>query len=992
MTDNKICTQNAPDHHASFRWLRSQQIESLNIEVSEYQHKVTGALHYHLAANSDENVFLVALRTIPTDSTGVAHILEHTALCGSEKYPVRDPFFMMLRRSLNTFMNAFTSSDWTAYPFASQNNKDWYNLLDVYLDAVFFSRLDPLDFAQEGHRFEFEEPENEQSDLVYKGVVYNEMKGAMSSPVSVLWQTLTTHLYPTTTYHFNSGGEPENIPDLDHSQLKEFYQTHYHPSNAVFMTYGQMPVEDIQGRIHEQALSRFKQLGRSISVADETRYTQPVRVEEAYAAEDEDNKTHHVMGWLLGPSIDLKSQLEAHLLANVLLGDSSSPLRQALETSALGSAPSPICGLEDSNREMCFVCGLEGSNPQHAKAFEKMVFQVLEKIAVQGVSIECVESVLHQLELGQREVSGDGMPYGLQIMLAGLSAAIHRGDPIGVLNIDPVLEDLRTAILDPDYIPGLVRRLLLDNPHRVNLSLLPDSGLSQRKEQLERERLAQVKAQLSPKQVQAIIQQSTALSKRQNAVDDPEMLPKVGIEDVPLKMRIPEPSRLYVGESEPSITCFSQGTNGLVYQDLIFELPEIESELLDLLPYYSSSLTELGCAGRDYLETQAWQTAVCGSIHASTSLRGDADDEQKSKGYFSLYAKALARNAEKLTQLAGGTLLQPRFDELERIKDLISQSRLRAEQSITGRGHLYAMKAATSGMSPVASSAHRLGGLQGIQSLKTLDDRLQSKQTAAQGSAELAESFGRIHRQLTAGSHRVLLICEDREQQDNIRYIQDCWAKGTQQENGLVQEDFMPFKGAAVRTQIKQIWTTSTQVNFCAKAYPTVPVNHPDAVALTVLGEFIKNGFLHGAIREQGGAYGSAASQDSGIAAFCFASYRDPRLQGTLDDFDRAVSWLVREKHPPRQLEEAILGIIGSIDKPGSPAGEARQAFYSQLHGRSVAQREEFRARVLKVTLDDLVHVGETYLQPEKASIAIVTGPDRLDQISCSEDFELFQV
>jgi len=380
MTDNKTCTQNAPDHHASFHWLRSQHIESLNIEVSEYQHKVTGALHYHLAANSDENVFLVALRTIPTDSTGVAHILEHTALCGSEKYPVRDPFFMMLRRSLNTFMNAFTSSDWTAYPFASQNNKDWYNLLDVYLDAVFFSRLDPLDFAQEGHRFEFEEPENEQSDLVYKGVVYNEMKGAMSSPVSVLWQTLTTHLYPTTTYHFNSGGEPENIPDLDHSQLKEFYQTHYHPSNAVFMTYGQMSVEDIQGRIHEQALSHFKQLGRSISVADETRYTQPVRVEEAYAAEDEDNKTHHVMGWLLGPSIDLKSQLEAHLLANVLLGDSSSPLRQALETSALGSAPSPICGLEDSNREMCFVCGLEGSNPQHAKAFEKMVFQVLEKI------------------------------------------------------------------------------------------------------------------------------------------------------------------------------------------------------------------------------------------------------------------------------------------------------------------------------------------------------------------------------------------------------------------------------------------------------------------------------------------------------------------------------------------------------------------------------------------------------------------------------------
>lgn len=992
MTENHTYTQDTPEHHSSFRRLRSQPIESLNIEVSEYRHQVTGALHYHLAANSDENVFLVALRTLPTDSTGVAHILEHTALCGSEKYPVRDPFFMMLRRSLNTFMNAFTSSDWTAYPFASRNSKDWYNLLDVYLDAVFFSRLDPLDFAQEGHRLEFEDPDNAQSALVYKGVVYNEMKGAMSSPVSVLWQALTSHLYPTTTYHFNSGGEPENIPDLDYASLKAFYQTHYHPRNAVLMTYGQMPVAEVQGRIHKQALSRFAKLDRSISVADETRYAQPIRVQETYAAEDEADSTHHVMGWLLGRSIDLKSQLEAHLLANVLLGDSSSPLRQALETSDLGSAPSPICGLEDSNREMCFVCGIEGSNPQQAEAFETMVFQVLEKVAAQGVAIERVESVLHQLELGQREVRGDGMPYGLQIMLAGLSAAIHCGDPIGVLNIDPVLEEMRTAILDPAYIRGLLKQLLLDNPHRVNLSLLPDSGLNQRKEQAERERLAQAKASLSPEQAQAIIQQSAALSKRQNAVDDPEMLPKVGIEDVPLKMRVPEPSYVHVGGRDSSITYFSQGTNGLVYQDVIYELPEIEDELLVLLPYYSNSLTETGCAGRDYLETQAWQTAVCGSIHASTSLRGDADDAQKTKGYFSLYSKALARNTQKLTALVGDTLLQPRFDELDRIRDLIAQGRLRAEQGVTGRGHVYAMKAATSGMSPVANIAHKLGGLQGIQALQALDDRLQDKHSATQCGAELADSFSRIHGKLTSGPRQFLLIGEDREQQDNIRYIQDYWNSQDHQVVGSAQESFQPLGGDTLRTQIKQIWTTSTQVNFCAKAYPTVPVNHPDAVALTVLGEFIKNGFLHGAIRERGGAYGSAAGQDSNIAAFYFSSYRDPRLQGTLDDFDRAVDWLAREKHDARHLEEAILGIIGSIDKPGSPAGEARQAFYNQLHGRTIAQREQFRAGVLNVTLADLVRVGEIYLQPEKASIAIITGSERVGQVSQSGDFELLQV
>src|SRR5690554_3613124 len=229
---------NMQSAHPAFVLLRKEAIPALNLTVEEYEHSATGAQHIHLQADNPENVFLVSLRTVPEDSTGVAHILEHTALCGSERYPVRDPFFMMTRRSLNTFMNALASSDWTAYPFASVNRKDFDNLLDVYLDAVFFSRLDRLDFAQEGHRLEFAELDNPNSDLLYKGVVYNEMKGAMSSVPAQLWQALGQYLYPTTTYHHNSGGDPEHIPDLTYEELKAFYRTHYHPSNAIFMTYG----------------------------------------------------------------------------------------------------------------------------------------------------------------------------------------------------------------------------------------------------------------------------------------------------------------------------------------------------------------------------------------------------------------------------------------------------------------------------------------------------------------------------------------------------------------------------------------------------------------------------------------------------------------------------------------------------------------------------------------------------------------------------------
>src|SRR5690554_5203061 len=378
----------------TFEYIGSRSIAALKLDVHEYRHRETGARHYHLAADNAENVFLVAFRTVPTDSTGVAHILEHTALCGSERFPLRDPFFMMIRRSLNSFMNAFTSSDWTAYPFASSNRKDFDNLLQVYLDAVFFSRLHPLDFAQEGHRLEFSEMDNPQSPLVFKGVVFNEMKGAMSSINSQLWQTLCKYLYPSNTYHYNSGGDPEAIPDLSYQQLKAFYQSHYHPSNAIFMTYGDIPAADHQARFEALALARFEALDVQIEVPDEKRYHAPIRVQEHYPlpeGDDGDGKTHIVVAWLLGRSTDLESRLEAQLLSGVLLDNSASPLLQALETTELGASPSPMCGLEDSMKEMTLACGVEGSEVAHRDAVEKLILDTIARVAAEGVPQDRVE-------------------------------------------------------------------------------------------------------------------------------------------------------------------------------------------------------------------------------------------------------------------------------------------------------------------------------------------------------------------------------------------------------------------------------------------------------------------------------------------------------------------------------------------------------------------------------------------------------------------------
>ncbi|HHL19583.1 MAG TPA: peptidase M16 [Thiothrix sp.] len=974
-------TTATPDSHPAFVWKRTEVIDSLNVSIEEYEHVKTGAVHYHLNTDNDENVFLVGLRTVPTDSTGVAHMLEHTALCGSKNYPVRDPFFMMTRRSLNTFMNAFTSSDWTAYPFASKNKKDFNNLLDVYLDAVFFSRLDKMDFLQEGWRIEFEEANNPKSDLVYKGVVFNEMKGAMSAPTSVLWQELTKHLFPTTTYHYNSGGEPENIPDLSYEELKAFYKTHYHPSNAVFMTYGNISAVEHQGRFEDQALSQFEKQDTFIEVDDEQRYSAPQTFEATYALDkaEQGDRTHIVMGWLLGRSIDTMEALRVNLMTAVLLDNSASPLRHALETTSLGSAPSPMCGTEDSNREMTFMAGIEGTKPENADALQALIIGVLEDVAKNGVAQDKIDAVLHQLELNQREVGGSGYPFGLQLILGGLSTAMHRGDVMATLNLDAVLEQLREEASQPNFIQNMIQKNLLDNPHRIRLVLKPDVTLAEQKENKEKARLAAIKAAMNDADKQQVIDLAVQLEKRQLEVDDAEILPKVTKDDVPVDIHVASSTQDKVGEAD--LTCFAQGTNGLVYQKIVADIPELDDDSLTIMPQYLSCLTELGVGEKSYMETQGWQDAVSGGVSVSTMIRADKDDAHSVRGKYIMSGKALVRNHGELTNLLQHTLNEAHFDEHARIRELISQSRIRSEHSVTGSGHVLAMQAAASGMSANAKLSHRLYGLEGIRRIKALDDRLDDeKQLAA-----VAEQMQDLHQQLSQGKKEFVLVAEAEQLPSLKNDLVQYWGKDNVNNIGSC------FSLDKITKQVNQCWMTNTQVNFCAKAYPAVSSAHKDAAALNVLAGFLRNSYLHTAIREQGGAYGGGAAFDSDNACFRFYSYRDPRFTETLDDFDKSLEWLQAHPHEYQPLEEAILGVISSIDKPSSPAGEASKAYFSALFGRDADYRRNYRARILAVTLEDLKRVGNDWLQPALASTAVVSHTGNQQQAD-KLGLEIFQL
>ena len=403
------------------------------MEVQEYVHKATGARHLHMATNSDENVFMVALKTVPEDSTGLPTYWSTPFYVAAKSIPCAIPFHdaSPIAQHLHECLYELRLD---GLPFATQNPKDFDNLLSVYL-TLFSSRLDPLDFAQEGHRVELASDEAD-APLVYKGVVFNEMKGAMSSISSVLWDRLCFELFPTSTYHHNSGGDPEAIPDLSYDQLIAFYKGHYHPSNAILLTFGNRPVSQHHDVFEREALSRVERSDEHIEVTLEQAFDAPKRALHHYALEDADtdNKTHLIMGWKLGESADLDAMLEAQLLSSVLMENSASPLMQWLETNDLGAAPSPLCGLEDSMREMVLCCGIEGSNPNRADDFEAQVLEVIRSTAEEGVSLDRLEAILHQIELHQREVTGDGMPYGLNLMLRALGAATHNGDAVAALD------------------------------------------------------------------------------------------------------------------------------------------------------------------------------------------------------------------------------------------------------------------------------------------------------------------------------------------------------------------------------------------------------------------------------------------------------------------------------------------------------------------------------------------------------------------------------
>ncbi|MDB2570148.1 insulinase family protein, partial [Gammaproteobacteria bacterium] len=695
-----------------FNLQEQKYIPLLDINAQIYNESEFNCKHVHLDTNSDEKVFMVAFRTIPEDSTGVAHILEHTALCGSKKYPVRDPFFMMIRRSLNTFMNAFTSSDWTAYPFATLNKKDFDNLLGVYLDSSFFPNLDSLDFAQEGHRLEFKEKNNPDSEIEIKGVVYNEMKGAMSSITSQLWHGMSKHLYSSSTYKHNSGGDPENIIDLTHEDLVNFHKKHYHPSNATFFTFGKLDPKEIQKFIKVNVLDSFSPSNEVVAVRNEKRLSSPKTISDFYNPQPGDENNHHVViSWLLNESHNPVELLETYLMSNILLDNSASPLRKALEGSELSTSPSPLTGLEADQKELVFAAGLEGVDANKQIEVEKLIIDCLESLVKDGVPKDLINSSLHQLEIRQREITGSGMPFGLQIMLNCLPACIHNDNPLEILDLDNAFDTIKKNLKSENYIENLIEKNLILNAHRLNYSLVPDTEFNKKNEDKIQQKVFEKTRDLSQKEKEDIVRLANELETRQNAQDDPEILPKVTKDDIPLSRNYASP---VITETNTNSNYFYKtGTNGIVYHSMLFPCDALNQDELSVANLFTSTLTDIGLGHDSYEDIQRYQSSITGGISASFITLPN-DDGNSYKLALKLSSKSLEKNDLLMQDLMLKTISDSNFNESKRIKELLEFISADNEKSVIQNGHILSMSNAASQITDIAATNDLTSGLRFI--------------------------------------------------------------------------------------------------------------------------------------------------------------------------------------------------------------------------------------------------------------------------------------
>jgi Zn-dependent M16 (insulinase) family peptidase len=964
-----------------FKVTKAIEIPELHCFLRELVHVPTGAQVMHISNEDPENLFCLSFQTIPDSSNGVAHILEHTVLCGSKKYPVKDPFFAMTRRSLNTFMNALTGSDFTCYPAATQVSKDFYNILEVYLDAVFHPNLNRLSFLQEGHRLEFTIPNDPDSTLEFKGVVFNEMKGSMASPNSRMAEAMNKLLFPNITYGFNSGGDPLEIPKLSYEELCAFHLKYYQPSHCLFFFYGNMPLEGHLDFISKHALDDAKKIEPLSAIPPQPRYLKPQQQLMQYpvaADESSEDKSFVAFGWLTCNILEQETALALNVLELILMDNDASPLKLAFLRSGLCKQASIYSDFEVSEVPIIIILG--GCNSDDAEKLEAVLRNTLKEVIKNGIPLEMVENVMHQLEFHRSEIGGNHSPFGLSLFMRSALLKQHNGDSESGLTIHAHFDQLHKRNLeDPTYLTGLLQKYFLDNTHFVRMTMQPDKDLAAKEIAEEKEILQKIRSKLSTGEIKEIVKKSVELAefqKQQEEEADFDVLPKISLEDVP------KGSKRYPLQQEKlgNLEVFHHNafTNKIVYADLVFDLPSITREEIPLLRLLSVLMTQMGSGNRNYADTLEYIQANTGGIGAYPTLYHQASNHSQYAPSFGIRGKALYRKASKLFSLLIDVATSVDLKDLERLKEIVLKHYTSLQTATISNSMKYAVGLASSALESASAISNHWYGLCYFIAIKEIANDIDNQ------LEPLSQKLQSLQKRLKGINNPHLVITCDSEMYNELKGhkfygLQDIGTK-----------TYTPWKGEMSTMDIvSQGRVISSPVAFTGHVFPTFSYTHPDAPALALASSLFDNLVLHPLVREQGGAYGSGAVSNPMSGNFYFYAYRDPNISSTLEAFSKAANAIaIDEDFTDLDLEESKLEIIQSLDSPVAPGSRGEVAYTWMREGREPEVRQAFRNRLLELKREDIIKAIKQHILPKiDAGITVVfAGKELLDKENATRE------
>ena len=926
--------------NTEFTLVEERSMAEVNGTARFYRHNATGAQIVSVTNDDENKVFGVTFRTPPKNSTGVAHILEHSVLCGSKKYPTKEPFLVLLQSSLQSFLNAFTFPDKTCYPVASANLQDFYNLIDVYIDAVFHPIISENIFRQEGWHLE---AETSDGPWLYKGVVYNEMKGVYSSPDSRLSEESQHAIFPDTLYSLDSGGRPDEIPSLSYEEFRDFHSRYYHPSNSRFFFWGDDPEEE-RLAIVARALAGKEHCDVDSSISLQPAFAAPTRVTRAYPAE-KGAKCLFTVNWLTGKRGDLERTLTLEMLQHILEGMPGSPLRRALISSGLGEDTTGD-GLQMDLAQTSYSTGLKGVAEEDLPRAEELIFSTLKELAEKGIDKSLVEAAVNTVEFSYRESNTGNFPQGLAAMLQCLATWLYDENPLDSLAWEKPLASIKERLAKGDPVfEEAIRTLFLENPSRATVVLTPDEGLAARIEEEEAARVSAAQAAMSLKEREEVVRITRELQKAQATPDTPEALasiPSLGLGDLPSHNRLTQ--RAIQETSDFTMVGHELPTRGVAYMNLLIPLPKLPVRLVPSLSLFLRTFRDVGTARRDYTELGALIAAKTGGLGASLTMVNHTDGNLRC--YLNLAGKAVSSKVQDLFDILNEILLEPIKDKdvlSQRLKEMLLEDKAGLEQDLVASGHKAASTRVLTHFSPAAVIGEAMDG---IHYLNTLRSRLDNWDTAL---PQLLEDLDELRRLLVVARPGVVHCVGSTDDMENVtRLAEHVWHSlpGGAKVDGTQCISLAAPVGA-------EVFATPSQVNYVAKGCNLKALGYRYHGSAAVIMRHLARSYLWEQVRVLGGAYGAFCSLDRTSGNFVCSSYRDPNVEKTVAVYDSMADYLAGISLTREDLTRAIVGTIGDLDLYRLPEARGAYSLGRWLAGESDEALQALREEILSTTNDD---------------------------------------